>query len=280
MPTNKQRREAARRHLERQLQRRQERDARRRKVTLITSVALTLVLIGAIVLAVVLLSSGNGTSTNQAAATPTPSSPPVSSPTSSAAVASYPCTWLPADSGPATKHAKLPPTTTPPKKGVATVSVQTTQGPITFRLNRAGSPCTVANFLSLVAQKFYDKSSCHRLVTSGIYVLQCGDPSGTGQGGPGYSVPDEATGKETYPAGTIAMARSSAAHSGGSQFFIVYKNSPNLMQHLGPLQYTVFGKVAAGLNVVKKVAAAGAAGTSGDGKPKLPITITSMKAKS
>jgi peptidyl-prolyl cis-trans isomerase B (cyclophilin B) len=147
---------------------------------------------------------------------------------------------------------------------------------MTFTLNRSEAPCTVASFVSLVNQKYYDDTPCHRLVTSGIYVLQCGDPTGSGTGGPGYTIPDEATGSEQYPAGTIAMARSSQAHSGGSQFFIVYKDSPSLMQNLGNLQYTVFGTVSNGLSVVNKVAAAGTSNGSTDGAPKLPIKLTTL----
>jgi peptidyl-prolyl cis-trans isomerase B (cyclophilin B) len=282
VPTNKQRRETARRHLERQLQRRQDREARRRRVTLITSISLTIALIAAIVVTVVLLGSGDDKKTPAAATKPTTQSTPTpTTATGSTVAASYPCTWLPDTNAQSAKSVKLPSTTTPPKTGLTTVSVKTTQGPMTFQLNRADGPCTVASFLSLVTQKYYDKSPCHRLTTTGIYVLQCGDPTGTGTGGPGYTIPDEASGKETYPAGTIAMARSSQAHSGGSQFFIVYKDSPNLMQNLGKLQYTVFGKVTAGLDVVTKVAAKGSnnANGTGDGKPNLPITISSMTTK-
>jgi peptidyl-prolyl cis-trans isomerase B (cyclophilin B) len=137
----------------------------------------------------------------------------------------------------------------------------------------------VASFVWLVQHHYYDKTPCHRLVTEGIYVLQCGDPLGTGAGGPGYTIPDEATGAEAYPAGTIAMGRiPNQAHSGGSQFFIVYKDSPSLQQGLNTQQYTVFGQVSAGLDVVTKVAAGGA-NPANDGKPKLPITLTSLTVR-
>jgi peptidyl-prolyl cis-trans isomerase B (cyclophilin B) len=150
---------------------------------------------------------------------------------------------------------------------------------MTFSLDRTGVPCTVASFVSLVRQKFFDNTGCHRITTSASFILQCGDPTQTGNGGPGYTIPDEAVGNEKYPAATLAMARGEAAHSGGSQFFIVYKNSPYLMQGKGQQQYTVFGTVTSGLGVVNKVAAAGAK-TDGDGPPKLPITITSMRVTS
>src|SRR5207253_882253 len=94
-----------------------------------------------------------------------------------------------------------------------------------------------------------------------------------------YSIPDEATGKEAYPAGTIAMARTQSAHSGGSQFFIVYKDSPALQQSLGTLQYTVFGKVTSGLNVVTAIAAKGTDNSNGqdDGKPKESVELQTLK---
>jgi peptidyl-prolyl cis-trans isomerase B (cyclophilin B) len=290
MPTSKQRRDAERRRLQRQLARRQQRAATRKRNTLILSVIGTLVVIAVVLFFIVQVGSDDKTPTKPAAhrhrptptattsaPTPTPSPSPSPSPSTSAArTPTYPCDWKSSGLTPA-KQVDPPSTTKPRKKGKVTVSVHTTRGAMTFTLNRAAAPCTVASFVSLVKQKYFDATKCHRLTTAGIFVLQCGDPTGSGTGGPGYSIPDEATGKETYPAGTIAMARSQGPHTGGSQFFIVYKNSPNLMQHLGQLQYTVFGRVSAGLGVVKAVAAKGAA-TGTDGAPKLPITIDSMRA--
>jgi peptidyl-prolyl cis-trans isomerase B (cyclophilin B) len=201
------------------------------------------------------------------------STSPANSGAGSSKAGTVSCDWQ--TQAPASKKVDQP-STTVSSKGTVPVTVHTSQGDMSFTLDRSEAPCTVANFVSLVGQKYFDNTSCHRLVTSGIYVLQCGDPTGTGSGGPGYSIPDEATGSEQYPAGTIAMARSSQAHSGGSQFFIVYKDSPSLMQHLGKLQYTVFGTVAQGLNVVTKVAGAGTSNGSTDGPPKLPLKFTSM----
>jgi peptidyl-prolyl cis-trans isomerase B (cyclophilin B) len=283
VPTSKQRRDAERRRLQRQLARRRQRAAMRRRNSLILSVIGTIVVIAVVVFFIVQVGSDDKKPTKPAAhhhrSTPAPTTAaptPTPSPTTSAArTPTYPCDWTPSATTPA-KQVDPPATTKPPKKGNVAVSVHTTRGAMTFTLDRAAAPCTVASFVSLVSQKYFDSTKCHRLTTSGIFVLQCGDPTGSGTGGPGYTVPDEATGKETYPAGTIAMARQSTAHSGGSQFFIVYKNSPNLMQHLGQLQYTVFGKVSAGLGVVQAVAAKGAA-TGTDGAPKLPITIDSMR---
>jgi peptidyl-prolyl cis-trans isomerase B (cyclophilin B) len=201
------------------------------------------------------------------------SSSPASSGSATTTAGTVSCDW---QTGSQAAKKVNPPSTTASTKGSVPVTVHTTQGDMTFTLNRSEAPCTVASFVSLVNQKYYDDTPCHRLVTSGIYVLQCGDPTGSGTGGPGYTIPDEATGSEQYPAGTIAMARSSQAHSGGSQFFIVYKDSPSLMQNLGNLQYTIFGTVSNGLSVVDKVAAAGTSNGSTDGAPKLPIKLTTL----
>lgn len=281
MPTNKQRREAARRHLERQLERRVQREQSHKRVALISSVVGTLVVIGLVVGLVVGLGGSSGSGTKQpaaAGATPTPTPTDTNVLTSPDGAKYGDCTFT--KSGKAVKPVAVPKDGKVPTKGTVQVKVATNRGDLTFALNRTAAPCTVYSFVSLVKQGFYNKTPCHRLVTSGIFVLQCGDPTGTGTGGPGYTIPDEALGNESYPAGTIAMARTSAANSGGSQFFIVYENSPNLKQNLGTKQYTVFGKVTSGLSVVKKVAAAGSDNSNGqgDGKPKLSTEITSMKA--
>ena len=262
MPTEKQRRDAERRRLKRQLERRAAREARRRRFAVIASVAGTLVLIAVVI--VVVVATSNDSSTPPAAhRTSTPATP-----SASTTPAAYPCTWT--KSGTAARQVSLPPTTTPPKTGKVSVLVSTTRGSMSFQLDRALAPCTVESFASLAEQHFYDGSPCHRLTaTGGLYVLQCGDPLGTGQGGPGYTIPEELSGTEKYTRGVIAMARTQAPHSGGSQFFIVYKDSTL------PPNYTIFGKVTSGMNVVDKVAAAGS-DPAGDGKPKLSITLTSV----
>jgi peptidyl-prolyl cis-trans isomerase B (cyclophilin B) len=276
VPTEKQRREAARRHLERQLQRRQEREARRKRVTLIASVVGTLLIIGVVIGLVVGLSGGSGkssaatqpsTTPSATSATPTPSA---ASSSAAAAAPSYPCTWT--KGGSAARKVSVPATTKPPKSGTVNVNVSTTQGNLVLTLNRKAAPCTVASFVSLVQQKYYDNTPCHRLTTAGIYVLQCGDPTGTGTGGPGYTIPDEFHSTDKFSPGVLAMANTGAAHSGGGQFFIVYKASQL------PPKYTIFGTVTAGMPVVDKVAAKGA-NPAGDGKPKLPITLKTLTVR-
>lgn len=282
MSTEKQRREAERRRLQRQAERRREQAARRKKTNLIISVVAVVVVVAGVIALLAGTSGGDDKPSAAYSGSAAPSTPAVSS--SAARTPTYPCDWTKAQTTSGKTGITAPKSTTPPKTGAVDVSVRTTQGSMAFTLNRALAPCTVASFVSLVQQGYYDKTPCHRLVTQGIYVLQCGDPTGQGTGGPGYSIPDEATGSESYPAGTIAMARSQQAHSGGSQFFIVYKDSPSLKQGLGQLQYTVFGTVSSGLKVVDKVAAGGVAttpaggtpGSTTDGTPKLGITLTKL----
>jgi peptidyl-prolyl cis-trans isomerase B (cyclophilin B) len=105
--------------------------------------------------------------------------------------------------------------------------------------------------------------------TSGIFVLQCGDPAGNGTGGPGFALPDEnlpEAGENNYPVGTIAMANAGAG-TGGSQFFIVYQDTT-----LGP-NYTIFGRVIQGLDLVQKIADLGVQGGGQDGAPAQPVMI-------
>ncbi|MFD9793114.1 peptidylprolyl isomerase [Streptomyces sp. NPDC059070] len=163
------------------------------------------------------------------------------------------------------------------QKAGYTMALKTSAGDISFKMEAAKTPHTVNSFKYLADKGFFTNTKCHRLTTQGIYVLQCGDPKGDGTGGPGYTIPDEnltglgkagADGTVTFPAGTVAMANTSQPHTGGSQFFLVYKDTKL------PPSYTPFGKMdAAGLKVVEEVAKAGVAGGAGDGAPKTPVTI-------
>jgi peptidyl-prolyl cis-trans isomerase B (cyclophilin B) len=144
------------------------------------------------------------------------------------------------------------------------VQFVTTQGVITVRMLTNQAPCTTFSFRFLASKGYYNQTHCHRLTTQGIYVLQCGDPTGTGAGGPGYSFNDENLAGATYPAGTVAMANA-GPNTNGSQFFFVWKNTT-----LPPL-YTPFGTVIGGMNVLQKIAAAGddQQNGPGDGYPNL-----------
>jgi peptidyl-prolyl cis-trans isomerase B (cyclophilin B) len=214
-------------------------------------------------------------------------------------VSAGPCkyTSTPSQPAPAGKAFGLPDDPNPtPKTGTVTVTLQTTQGDIPLTLDRAQAPCTVQSFLFLARKTYFDRTPCHRLTSDpSLKVLQCGDPTGTSQGGPGYTIPDENPNNLTpapittpvpagevapdiYPAGTVAMANTGQPNSGGSQFFLVYGDSQL------PPTYAVFGTVtAAGLSTLAKIAAGGLVPgtdpqsgqpTPTDGKPKLPVTIT------
>jgi peptidyl-prolyl cis-trans isomerase B (cyclophilin B) len=198
------------------------------------------------------------------------------SPTSSAPVATTgggPCGPAPAATP---KHLQF---NVEPKVTVApttyTATVVTNCGTIVAALDAAKAPHTVNSFAFLAAQHYFDHTICHRLTTQSIFVLQCGDPTGTGRGGPGYTIPDENLTGATYPAGTLAMANTGAPHTGGSQFFFCYADTPL------PPQYTPFGHVTQGLEVLKQIAANGEddSNSAGDGKPNSPVVIESFTVK-
>lgn len=154
-------------------------------------------------------------------------------------------------------------------EGIATATLQFPDGPIELTMDRAHAPCTVHSFVSLAQQGFFTGTTCHRLTDQGIFVLQCGDPTGTGTGGPGYTIPDELTGSETYPPGTVAMANRGQPDTGGSQFFLVWQDSPL------PAQYTVFGSLdAEGLEVLGRMASQGVA--AGTESPIADTTISDV----
>ncbi|MFU8874172.1 peptidylprolyl isomerase [Micromonospora sp. SL4-19] len=170
-------------------------------------------------------------------------------------------------------------------KGTQTMTIDTNLGPITAKIDRAKVPCTAGSFTHLASKGFFDNTKCHRLVTQGIQVLQCGDPSATGKGwrdtdgtgGPSYNLAEEnlpTDKRPPYPDGIIAMANSGQPSSTGSQFFIVYGDS-----QLDP-NYTVLGTVTGGMDLVKQVAAAGDDGAyaaqAGGGHPKKEIVINKL----
>jgi peptidyl-prolyl cis-trans isomerase B (cyclophilin B) len=152
--------------------------------------------------------------------------------------------------------------------------------PIEFELYGDKAPKAVANFVTLARKNFFNSTGCHRLTTSGIYVLQCGDPAGDGTGGPGYNFgPVENAPKDNiYAGGVIAMARqSNAANSMGSQFFIVYGSSYIPADSAGG--YTVIGKITKNQNSIRELAKLGTADGSKDGKPKNPIQLADVTVK-
>jgi peptidyl-prolyl cis-trans isomerase B (cyclophilin B) len=175
-------------------------------------------------------------------------------------------------SGTAAKPVDLPPSQAA-ETGDVPVTLHTSVGDLKLTLDGADAPCTVNSFISLAQQGYYDGTSCHRLGdTAGFQLLQCGDPTGTGSGGPGYSYDDELSGSETYPAGTLAMANA-GPNTNGSQFFMVFGDT-NL-----PASYTVFGTLDGdAIQKLVKVGKAGNDGAWGDGtgRPKTPVTFDSV----
>lgn len=161
-----------------------------------------------------------------------------------------------------------------------TGTVATSRGDLGVELFGDKAPAAVASFVTLAKKGFFKDTPCHRLVTQGIFVLQCGDPTGTGTGGPGYSYGpiENAPADAVYPAGTLAMARPGGTTTGqGSQFFVVYKDSTIPSDAAGG--YTVFGKVTSGLENVQKVADAGVAGGASDGAPAQKVTLGEVTLK-
>lgn len=159
------------------------------------------------------------------------------------------------------------------KTFVATVT--TNCGDLTFELDGTKAPQTVASFLHLAREGFWAPSACHRVTGGGMFVLQCGDPTGTGSGGPGYTFGIEnAPADGQYPAGSLAMARTQDPDSNGGQFFITYEDTTLPTEGGG---YSIFGTVTQGLDIVQKIGAAGALDPSPeDGTPVAPISILTV----
>ena len=164
-----------------------------------------------------------------------------------------------------------------PNAGISTankavITLKTNQGEITIDTLPALAPQTVNAIAALAQNKYFDGTICHRLTTEGIFVLQCGDPTGTGTGGPGFNIPDENLPQpivNNYPAGTVAMANAGPGTS-GSQFFLVYQDTS-----LGP-DYTICGSITSGLDILKTIASAGVVGGGADGAPASAVTIESV----
>ncbi|KNB49843.1 peptidylprolyl isomerase [Streptomyces caatingaensis] len=279
MVSNEQRRrQLAREKYERQQQRREaaRRKARRRNAAIAAGLAVVIAA-GATAYASGALGGGDDGGRTSADAAPSGLPTPTKGPD--------PCA-KPAPGSPTTKQWKSEPEMTVDKSATYAMNLKTTCGTIDITMDAAKAPHTVNSFNFLAAQGYFDHTRCHRLTGegSGIYVLQCGDPQGNGQGGPGYTLAEEnlkdpvlkepsdpelkKAGMKIYPAGTVAMAKTAAPHSTGSQFFLVYKDSP-----LKP-DYTPLGTIGAeGRKTLKKIADAGAQGGGADGTPNATAVI-------
>jgi peptidyl-prolyl cis-trans isomerase B (cyclophilin B) len=206
---------------------------------------------------------------------------------SPAPAAAADCAYTPVDVASGITDVGKPPTKDVIKNGVETMTIALGQGQVTVKLDPSKAPCTVNSFRYLAEKKFFDNTTCHRL---GDTFLQCGDPSGTGSGGPAYRFPDEnlptpsapsadpsadpsaaPASTALYPAGTIAMANS-GVNTNSSQFFLVFKDQQF------PPNYTVFGTITGGLDVLQKIGAAGNDNSGGDGtgKPNQEAKISSL----
>jgi peptidyl-prolyl cis-trans isomerase B (cyclophilin B) len=274
--SSKRERQLAREHYLRQQARRAQLAARRRRIQQVTAVVVSVVVVVAAVAFLAQMLNGDDSTSaaaspdTSAASTPADSSSPPASPSAAAGECSYPKSAEQASkpvSIPKYDKAKAADYRKP-----FSATLKTNQGNIVIELAADKAPCTANSFRNLVTSKFYDSTPCHRLTTEGIFVLQCGDPTGKGGGGPGYSFGVENAPKDgSYPPGTVAMARTQDPNSNGSQFFLVYKDTalPD------PSGYTIFGTITKGLDVVTKLAKAGTADGSGDGAPKNTVTIES-----
>jgi peptidyl-prolyl cis-trans isomerase B (cyclophilin B) len=242
-----------------------------------------------IALLVVFLPGGN---TKHPAASASKSATP--SPTATATAVAEPahhCSYTAAT--PVARKVSFPPAT-PDYTASYQATLNTNLGKITFNLLNSKATCTVNSFVHLAEAGYFNNTQCHRLVTSGIYVLQCGDPYATataklscstsgkvGTGTPGYEFASENLTGAKYPAGTLAMANEDSASTNGSQFFIVYKDSTS---GLGA-SFTPFGTVSSGLDIVQNVAKDGyscqyiESGQSEGGAPKKKVIIDSVTIK-
>ncbi|WP_432837067.1 peptidylprolyl isomerase [Dactylosporangium sp. CA-092794] len=200
------------------------------------------------------------------------------------------CAYTAVDAGSGVTDVGKPQATDVIKSGVKTMTIALGQGTVTAKLDPAKAPCTVNSMSYLAGKKFFDNTTCHRVTDS---ILQCGDPSGTGSGGPAYRFPNEnvpapiapsadpsasadpstpPSNNALYPAGTVAMAHSSQPDSNSSQFFLVFKDTQF------PADYTIFGTITGGLDVLEKIGAAGNDGSNeaGGGKPNQEVKISSL----
>ncbi len=244
---------------------------RNRRVAIVTSIAVVVVGGGATA-AILATSSPNSTPAAKTAASA--SATASASPSSTAEKTGYTKT------GTAAKDVGVPVFDATLAAKPYTATIHTNRGDIVFTALTSKAPYTTFSFQYLAGKNYFSNTNCHRLTTSGIYVLQCGDPTGSGSGGPGYQFQDEnlnyfgaagSSGQVTYKAGTVAMANSGPG-TNGSQFFLVYKDSP-----LAP-SYTPFGTITKGLDILQSIAAQGSDNSNGagDGKPKEATTIESV----
>jgi peptidyl-prolyl cis-trans isomerase B (cyclophilin B) len=289
--SERQRRQAREKYRRQQEQRvARQRVIRKRALVGVTSVALAGLLAA---LLVVFLPGGSGKKASaSASSTPTTSASATASPSPSViAEPAHHCSYT-AVTGftPSSRKVSFP-SATPNFTASYTATLKTNLGPIQFNLLNSKATCTVNSFVHLAEAGYFNNTQCHRLLTSGIFVLQCGDPyatsttkltcsstSSVGTGSPGYAFLSENLTGATYPPGTVAMANSGSANTNGSQFFIVFKDSTSGLT----ASYTPFATVSSGLNIVQNVAKGGYScqyAQAGGGAPKEKVIIESVTIK-
>jgi peptidyl-prolyl cis-trans isomerase B (cyclophilin B) len=280
VPTNEQRRANAKRKLERQMVYRQAR-AKKRRIIAVVSTVVVVALVGG---GVWFLATHDFSKTDAAASET--ETPKVDIPTEIKPLPKRPtplaekvaCEYRKDESSPPAKQVNAPNGTDVSSVGTVNVNLKTNQGDVPITLDRSLAPCAANSFASLVEQGYFNGTPCHRLSTKGLQMLQCGDPTGTGSGGPGYKFDNEVWPELTYGRGYLAMANAGPDKddpkkgTNGSQFFIVYGNA-----QLSP-DYTVFGSIGEpGLKVVDDIARAGDDGSMdpspGGGKPNKEVKI-------
>ncbi|AIK85306.1 isomerase [Corynebacterium glutamicum] len=276
MSTNKERRQQALSQLEKEIKSRDRKEKTKPLTVVFASLAVILVVVGGIWYAATRSTEDEVITADETSTTAeTPDYQPLALTRTTALGDSVTCEYP--DAGEASKDVSKPATENVPATGTVTVNLTTAQGNIGMELDRSVSPCTVNAVEHMASEGYYNDTVCHRITTSGIYVLQCGDPSGTGAGGPGFSFAneyptDEATDLTTpviYERGTIAMANA-GADTNGSQFFLNYEDSP-----LAP-NYTYFGQITEeGLATLDAIAEVGTEGGTGDGAPAQEVRIES-----
>jgi peptidyl-prolyl cis-trans isomerase B (cyclophilin B) len=260
--------------------------SRRRQQQRILAVVVSTIVVVVVIVGGFALFLNRDDDSTATAASPTPSATAAATPSASSSAAAdaknlCPPSTVKAPASP--KKFSAAPAASQAAGKTWTWTVKTTCGDLTIALDGKKAPIAVSAMNMLAKAGFFDDSPCHRLTTSGIYVLQCGDPTGSGSGGPGfeYGPVENAPKDNVYKAGSVAMARQSGnGKSMGSQFFLVYKDSTIPSDTAGG--YTVLGQITKGLGVVTKAAAGGSDNSTGpgDGHPTRAVSILSTTVKS
>jgi len=280
----RQRRQAREKHRRQQEQRLVRQRQVRRRWAIGTLAVLVAAGVGTLLL---IFLPGGSAKKASASASKSPSASPTATATAVAEPAHH-CSYTSAT--PVAKKVSVPPAT-PDYTDSYQATINTNQGKITFNLLNNKATCTVSSFVHLAEAGYFNNTQCHRLLTSSIYVLQCGDPYATataklncsttskiGTGTPGYDFASENLTGAKYPAGTVAMANEGSASTNGSQFFIVYKDSTSGLT----ASYTPFATVSSGLGIVQNVAKGGYScqyAQAGGGVPKKKVIIDSVTIK-